>query len=156
MKRACRGPAGPTGPAGGDLAGSYPNPTIANEANGLIGSLGGLSDGHGITQDQITHPSTGVYCFDTTPNPSGMFGSPLPGSVGKIFTVHPASGSCPNFESVVEFYTTAAAPVDASFYILLKRARLGTYALTHMQVVVAHVSCVPGLTLGFLDHRSGA
>jgi hypothetical protein len=97
------------------------NPKLGiNEAYGRIDSDGAVSNGNGINSNQVAHPATGVYCFDTTWVPSGIFVTGSTGSAGVRFAARPPTDSCHFPDSVVEATDTSNNPVNASFYILLK------------------------------------
>ena len=91
-----------------------------NEASARIDSDGAVSGGNGIGPAQVTHPATGVYCFDTTFSPSAIFVTGSTGSTGVRFTALPLADSCPFPDSAVEATDASNNPVNASFYILLK------------------------------------
>lgn len=73
----------PSGPAGGDLAGMYPNPTLAAIGGGAIGPLGSTTRSAVVTRDakgRVTALTDAPIAFPTSLPPSGSAGGDLTGT----------------------------------------------------------------------------
>jgi hypothetical protein len=126
------GPTGPTGPAGADGAQGPAGPAGAPGtalAHAQIGPGGQVAGGTTlrITQAEVTHPRTGVYCIDAHDlaprvlTATGTYVDP-PAIVAGVATTDAAGVAfpCPPGDSRVTTYGLDGKPKDSGFTVLLQ------------------------------------